>query len=172
MELQTVPRPNFKTTPVQLDLSTTETNFDLQFLTDIQGYVIPEYSNYYLNIFPLFQFMREKRIEIEQAPLSDLPPSTATHFFHATDPRIQQPISKVLSLLHKNIIRAHSFIQTKEFALFDQIKEFFIKIQALKYRLSKDPQFSQMSYWMLFTFDEYISQTTNLLNQLFKIFKR
>jgi hypothetical protein len=114
--------------------------------------------------------MREKRVEIEQALLSDLPPDTKTHFFHATDSRIQQPIDKVLSLLDRNIVRAQEFIQTKEFELFDSIKEFFIKIQALKFRMAKEPGFKQMSYWMLFTFDEYIAAMTILLEQLFKIF--
>jgi hypothetical protein len=37
MELQSVPHPKTKTPSFQLEISTTETNFDLKFLTDIQG---------------------------------------------------------------------------------------------------------------------------------------
>jgi hypothetical protein len=37
MELQIVPTPKIKSPSAQLDISTTETNFDLKFLTDIQG---------------------------------------------------------------------------------------------------------------------------------------
>ena len=161
MELQTVPHKRssiFIQPPHGNRWEDIDPSFDYKFLASIQPWIVPEFADNYFNVFQLCAFMREKRVETEDILLSNIPDKQESGFFLASNPNVEETLTKILERFEKQISQAYEFIQTKEFELFDKLKEFFIRFHAINYKMSQDPSFKTMSYWLLFTYDEYANE--------------